>query len=103
MRGKRSGSGRAEEWRKRLRQMHAAQMAAVSAVTIAVVIVCVNLFGAERRIERPIPHTYVTADSQFVRSMSSLVGPGFVAGNRVTPLTDGDEVFPAMLAAIRSA
>lgn len=103
MRGKRSGSGRTEEWRKRLRQMHAAQMAAVSAVTIAVVIVCLNLFGAERRIERPIPHTYVTADSQFVRSMSSLLAPGFVAGNRVTSLADGDEVFPAMLAAIRSA
>lgn len=103
MRGKRSGSGRTEAWRKRLRQMHAAQMAAVSAVTIAVVIVCLNLFGAERRIERPIPHTYVTADSQFVRSMSSLLAPGFVAGNRVTSLADGDEVFPAMLAAIRSA
>jgi len=83
--------------------MHAAQMAAVSAITIVVVLFCANLFGAERKIERALPHAYATGDSQFVRSMSSLLGPGFVAGNRVTPLIDGDQVFPAMLAAIRSA
>jgi cardiolipin synthase A/B len=83
--------------------MRAAQMAAVSATTIVVVLFCANLFGAERKIERTLPHAYTTGDSQFVRSMSSLLGPGFVPGNRVTPLIDGDQVFPAMLAAIRSA
>ena len=35
--------------------------------------------------------------------MGSLLGPGFVPGNRVTSLLNGDEVFPAMLEAIRSA
>ncbi len=48
-------------------------------------------------------HTYSTGDSQFVRVMGNLLGPPMVAGNKVTTLLNGDEVFPAMLGAIRSA
>ena len=59
--------------------------------------------SSERKLERPIPHRYAAADSQFVRTMGSLLGPGFVPGNRITPLYNGDQVFPAMLDAIRSA
>ncbi|HEX6615280.1 MAG TPA: phospholipase D-like domain-containing protein [Gemmatimonadales bacterium] len=59
--------------------------------------------SSERKVERPIPHRYAAADSQFVRTMGSLLGPGFVPGNRVTPLYNGDQVFPAMLDAIHSA
>jgi cardiolipin synthase len=59
--------------------------------------------SSERKVERPIPHRYAAADSQFVRTMGSLLGPGFVPGNRLTPLYNGDQVFPAMLDAIRSA
>jgi cardiolipin synthase A/B len=62
-----------------------------------------NLASSERKLEHPIPHRYATADPQFVRSMGSLLGPGFVPGNRVTSLLNGDQVFPAMLEAIRSA
>ena len=61
------------------------------------------LASSERKVEHPIPHRYAAADSQFVRTMGSLLGPGFVPGNRVTALYNGDEVFPAMLDAIRSA
>ena len=42
-------------------------------------------------------------DPQFVRSMGSLLGPAIVPGNRVTALCNGDEIFPAMLEAIRGA
>jgi cardiolipin synthase len=35
--------------------------------------------------------------------MGMLLGPDIVAGNRVTPLNNGDEIFPAMLQAIRGA
>jgi len=35
--------------------------------------------------------------------MGSLLGPGFVPGNKVTALYNGDDIFPAMLTAIRSA
>jgi cardiolipin synthase len=50
-----------------------------------------------------IGHTYAVDDSQFVRVMGNLLGPPMVPGNRVVTLLNGDEVFPAMLAAIRSA
>ena len=35
--------------------------------------------------------------------MGNLLGPAFLPGNRVTTLLNGDQVFPAMLQAIRSA
>ena len=35
--------------------------------------------------------------------MGSLLGPAIVGGNRVTALQNGDEIFPAMLNAIRTA
>jgi cardiolipin synthase len=46
---------------------------------------------------------YGTEDPQFLRSMSALFGTAFVGGNRIETLLNGDEIFPAMLAAIRSA
>ena len=78
-------------------------MAVVAAGTLVVLLLYANLASTERKVERAIPHRYAAADSQFVRSMGNLLGPGFVPGNRVTPLNNGDEVFPAMLEAIRSA
>ena len=39
----------------------------------------------------------------FARSLSSIVGMPFVNGNLITPLVNGDEIFPAMLRAIDSA
>jgi cardiolipin synthase len=44
----------------------------------------------------------VTSDS-FQRTMENLLGPSFVSGNRITALQNGDEIFPAMLEAIRGA
>lgn len=40
---------------------------------------------------------------QFARTMGNLLGPPIVAGNEVTTLVNGDQIFPAMLEAIRSA
>src|SRR5919205_48005 len=90
-------------WVERFRRVRAAWAAVAVTLTGAVFLVYLNLSSAERRIEHTIPHRYATGDSQFVRSMGNLLGPGFVAGNRVTSLLNGDEVFPAMLQAIRSA
>jgi cardiolipin synthase len=42
-------------------------------------------------------------DGQFARSIGHLLGPPIVNGNRVTALHNGDEIFPAMLEAIRGA
>src|SRR5204863_2501162 len=38
-----------------------------------------------------------------LRSMDHLVGPPILAGNRVNALINGDQIFPAMLEAIRGA
>ena len=53
---------------------------------VVIVLLYVNLSSSERKVERPIPHRYAAADSQFVRTMGSLLGPGFVPGNQVTAL-----------------
>ncbi|HXN15091.1 MAG TPA: phospholipase D-like domain-containing protein [Usitatibacter sp.] len=59
--------------------------------------------GHEKEIKRTFAHDYDVSQPQFVRSMSVLLGPPLVHGNRVETLLNGDEIFPAMLAAIRSA
>jgi cardiolipin synthase len=45
---------------------------------------------------------YSIQDPQFTRTLNSLLGP-LLPGNSVTTLQNGDEIFPAMLDAIRSA
>jgi cardiolipin synthase A/B len=68
-----------------------------------VVLVVANLSSSAKKIERRIEHLYRTADPQFARSMGSLLGPSIVPGNKVRALCNGDEIFPAMLEAIRGA
>lgn len=63
-----------------------------------------NLFvGGEKQIRRSLEHRYAVSDPQFARSMGVLLGPALVGGNRVETLLNGDEIFPAMLEAIRGA
>jgi cardiolipin synthase len=72
-------------------------------VTALLVLVYANLTASSGKVEHAVPHRYTPSDPQFVRVMSSLLGPGMLAGNRVTTLLNGDQVFPAMLDAIRGA
>lgn len=72
-------------------------------VTALSLLIALNLSTSERKIERRVGALYATGDPQFVRSMGALLGPQLVAGNRVAALLNGDEIFPAMLDAIRSA
>jgi cardiolipin synthase len=62
-----------------------------------------NLRSGEKQIHYTLPHRFGVSDPQFVRSMSYLLGPGLLHGNRITALQNGDEIFPAMLRAIRGA
>ena len=71
--------------------------------TVIVVLVLLNLTSSEKKLEHQIRHLYPAGGEQFVRSMGSLLGPAILSGNRVTALCNGDEIFPAMLKAIRSA
>ena len=75
---------------------------ALAAAVFATLIV-LNLTSGEKQVKQELVHRYDVADAQFLRSMSVLLGPALVDGNRIDTLLNGDEIFPAMLAAIRSA
>lgn len=61
------------------------------------------LTSREKKIAHEIEHLFSIADDQFLRSIGGLLPPAVLGGNRITALTNGDEFFPAMLNAIRSA
>src|SRR5512141_1817939 len=103
MGSKRSASRGSAGWVERPARLRAAQLVVVVSLALVLLLLYLNLASSERKVERPIPHLYATGDSQFVRTMGSLLGPAFVPGNRVTSLLNGDQVFPVMLEAIRSA
>lgn len=71
--------------------------------TLAVVFVAVNFMTGEKKIEHRLARMYSVDSPQFALELSSLLGPPLVGGNRVTALFNGDEIFPPMLDAIRSA
>ena len=73
------------------------------AVTVVVVLLLLNLSYGGKEIQHEIHHRYPADDPQFARSMGTLLGPSLLPGNRVRGLCNGDEIFPAMLEAIRSA
>ena len=59
--------------------------------------------GSGKKLTRKVRHRYGVSDPQFRREMSAMLGPPITSGNRVTALHNGDEIFPAMLEAIRGA
>jgi cardiolipin synthase len=59
--------------------------------------------GCGHRIPYHVDCKYGVDDPQFSRTVGSLLGPPIVGGNRVETLVNGDQIFPAMMEAIRSA
>ena len=79
-------------------------MIATAAVLIGLgILLALNLTAGEKKITHAVEHRYGVADPQFLRSMGVLLGPALVEGNRVDTLLNGDQIFRAMLEAIRSA
>ncbi len=76
---------------------------ATVAVTLVLVLIAANFMGGEKKIERRISRVYALGDPRFVHELGTLLGPPFIAGNQVRVLRNGDEIFPAMLGAIRGA
>ena len=62
-----------------------------------------NFVSAEKEIQRSLTHRYGVGDPQFLRELGTLLGPAIVDGNRVDNFENGDQIFLAMLAAIRGA
>jgi cardiolipin synthase len=71
--------------------------------TWVLIIVIRQFLAPEKAISHELDHQYGVQDEQFLRSIGSLMPPAVLAGNKITPLTNGDEIFPAMIEAIRSA
>ena len=78
-------------------------------VVVTVVLTCIavaiglNFVPPEKQMEREPAHQHGVRSEQFRREMGSLLGPAILPGNRIVALDNGDEIFPAMLAAIRGA
>ena len=54
-------------------------------------------------LRKPLPAESAVGSPEFRQAMGALISPGFAPGNRIQTLSNGAEIFPAMLAAIRSA
>ena len=72
-------------------------------LTVLAVVLAMNFAEPEKQLERKIEHRHSIADPQFRREMSVLLGPSIVPGNTVTDLQNGEQIFPAMLEAIKGA
>ena len=62
-----------------------------------------NFFPTEKKIGHDVRTDYSAGDEVFARTMGNLLGPPLLAGNKVTVLENGEQIFPAMLEGIRSA
>ena len=78
-------------------------LAATVLATVVLVLFSFNFIRSDKTLERSIEHDYAVKDVQFRREMGVLLGPGITSGNLVEALDNGDEIFPAMLDAIRGA
>jgi cardiolipin synthase len=65
--------------------------------------IAVNVATAEKRLLYRPRRLYTSGDADFRRALGILLGPPLVAGNRVTTLVNGVEIYPAMIEAIRLA
>ena len=72
-------------------------------ITLTGVVVVANFMGGEKKIQQRVERHYPLDDPRFLNELGLLLGPPFIGGNRHQVLQNGDEIFPAMLAAIRSA
>ncbi len=74
-----------------------------SIVTLLAGFLLLTFLPSEKKIEQQLVRKYDAADPQFRRSMGVLLGPPIVEGNKIEVLLNGDQIFPAMLTAIRGA
>src|SRR6185369_3567120 len=80
-----------------------AAVLATSLVGVAALWIGANLSTAEKRLLYRPKRLYASGDPDFRRALGILLGPPLVAGNRVTSLVNGEQIYSAMLDAIRAA
>ena len=72
-------------------------------LTVAATLLVLNLSIGDKQIDTRITRLYSVGDRQFARTMGVILGPALEPGNTVHALVNGDEIFPAMIGAIRGA
>jgi len=72
-------------------------------LTLLIAALAMNFARPEKKLERKVMHKHALTDPQFRREMSVLLGPSVLPGNLIVDLQNGDEIFPAMLKAIKGA
>ncbi len=73
------------------------------AITAFVVVVMMNFHRPEKSVRHAVEHCHAIDDPQFIHEMDAMLGPALLPGNAITALQNGEQIFPAMLEAIRSA
>lgn len=72
-------------------------------LTVLAMLIIRNFGSSEKKILYAVESTCAAGDGQFIRVMSSLLGHPLAGGNHVTSLQNGEQIFAAMLKAIRGA
>jgi cardiolipin synthase len=72
-------------------------------LTLAATLFVLNLTSGEKKLDEQVKREYGLPEPQFQRALSVLLGPPILEGNRFKTLYNGDQIFPSMLDAIRSA
>lgn len=70
---------------------------------ILLTVIFANFISGEKELRYRLTSPHDVHDPQFSRSLGALLGPALAPGNRITALVNGEEIFPAMLLAIRNA
>lgn len=78
-------------------------IALTACLTLGATLLVINVAGGERKLEQHVRHEYALQHSQYQRALGVLLGPPILPGNRFEALHNGDQIFPPMLEAIRSA
>ena len=74
-----------------------------AAIAAVLTVIAMNFTESEKRIQKPLVHKYGLDEPQFLRELSTLLGPSIIDGNTVVNFENGKEIFPAMLEGIKSA
>jgi cardiolipin synthase len=72
-------------------------------VTALVIAIGANIATTEKRLLYRPRRLYTSGDADFRRALGILLGPPLVSGNRITSLVNGEQIYAAMLNAIRTA
>ena len=72
-------------------------------LTVLGVVLVLNIASFAPQVNKPLETESQVGDPVFMRTVSHLMGQPFTEGNQVEALHNGDEIFPAMLDAIRGA